>query len=254
MEVKARGSSGDFVDQPDVLGAPISIPKARRSEAEFFTEMLQQLKAETGYDVRLGTVMTRLEMGTAEFGAENMSARDWSSALFGGAMVWQMLYDPENGGRYFLSLGWVPWPPQPLNPFPKPANRDPARRPGLNPPVLAFRNLSPQGRINIQSKLAQADYYQGELNGKWNQETTEALKEVPNGKQYPRHRLSRFGNNANARTEPSHPSTALTTLPRMVGQCDVPGLKTEKYSIQRHPVDWFCLVLLGFEQITMTLL
>jgi len=224
VEVKARGSSGDFVDQPDVLGAPISIPKARRSEAEFFTEMLQQLKAETGYDVRLGTVMTRLEMGTAEFGAENMSARDWSSALFGGAMVWQMLY------------------------------RDPARRPGLNPPVLAFRNLSPQGRINIQSKLAQAGYYQGELNGKWNQETTEALKEVPNGKQYPRHRLSRFGNNANARTEPSHPSTALTTLPRMVGQCDVPGLKTEKYSIQRHPVDWFCLVLLGFEQITMTLL
>jgi hypothetical protein len=55
---KARDEYGAFVDQPDILGARISVPKAMRSEAGLLAELLQQVRTETGYRIELGMVET----------------------------------------------------------------------------------------------------------------------------------------------------------------------------------------------------
>ena len=110
VAVRARRSSGDFADQPDILGAPIFIAKAKRTQAEFLQEMVQQLTTATGYQVRFGGSDSNVFMGTAELGVDNVSAREALTDLYGGQMVWELNYDPENGGRYFLNLVWTTTP------------------------------------------------------------------------------------------------------------------------------------------------
>jgi len=177
VALKARGSSGDFVDQPDILGVPIFIPKERRTEAEFLKEMLQQLRTETGYPVVLGTVETRINWGTAELGADNVPARDALVSLFGREMVWDLNYDPEGGGKYVLNLLWTPRPPQPLNPFPPPPALTRPTGPGHIPPGAVLHQMTTRrGRMELQSKLAQAGYYTGAPSGEWDGATTEGLK------------------------------------------------------------------------------
>jgi hypothetical protein len=112
---KARDEYGTFVAQPDILGAHISVPKAMRSEAGLLTELLQQVKTETGYRIELGIVESRIGIGTGELGADNVSARDVLSSLFGTAMVWDLNYDPEGEGTYVLNLVWTPRPAHPLS-------------------------------------------------------------------------------------------------------------------------------------------
>jgi hypothetical protein len=102
IAMKARGADGAFSNQPDILGAHIFVPKAKRSIADMLVEMLQQLKTETGYRVVLGT--TERGVGTAELGADNVSARDVLLQLYGTSMVWDLNYDPEGEGMYVLNL------------------------------------------------------------------------------------------------------------------------------------------------------
>lgn len=113
VPVRARDRSGSLVSQPDILGAPIFIPRARSTELQFLMEMLQQLRTETGYRVDLGSVQTRIDLGTAELGAENIPARDVLANLLGTRMVWDLNYDPEGGGRYVLNLVWTTPPTLP---------------------------------------------------------------------------------------------------------------------------------------------
>lgn len=179
VPLKARDNSGSFVDQPDILGAPIFIPKARSTQGQFLEGMLQQLRTETGYRVVLGTVETRIDLGTAEFGAENVPARDALASVFGTDMVWDLNYDPENGGRYVLNLVWSTSRILPsLNVYTAPG-------PSLGPAMAALfaerkaafsRMGTPSGRMDVQSRLAQAGFYTGELTGEWDEQTVEALK------------------------------------------------------------------------------
>jgi hypothetical protein len=111
---KARGSFGDLEDQPDILGVPIFVPKAQRTEGEFLREMLQQLRTTTGYRVALGQVDNNIHMGKAELGADNIPARDVLANLHGTEMVWDLNYDPEGEGKYVLNLVWTA-PPQPYS-------------------------------------------------------------------------------------------------------------------------------------------
>ena len=105
-----------------------------------------------------------------------MSARDALAKICSTQMVWTLNYDPEGPGRYILNLTRVPQPPQPLNPFPVPANPGPVIQSASPSPILALRNMSPRVRIGIQAKLAQAGFYKGELNGNWTSGTVEAMK------------------------------------------------------------------------------
>ncbi len=178
VAVKARGSSGGFVDQPDILGALIFIPKARRSEREFLVEMLQQLRTETGYRVMLGTVETRIDLGTAELGADNVPARDVLVSLFGRSMVWGLNYDPE-GDDYVLNLVWTPRPRQPLNAFTLPSTPRPQPTGPTHIPMGAVMHMARMrgGIMHIQSVLAQAGYYNGEPTGQWDEKTINGLKQ-----------------------------------------------------------------------------
>jgi Putative peptidoglycan binding domain len=179
VALKAHGSSAGFVDQPDILGAPVFIPKARRSGWEFLDEMLRQVQTETGYRVVFGTVETKL-VGEDTFGADNVSARDVLAKLLGTEMVWDLNYDPEGEGKYVLNLVQTPRPPQPPNPYtiPKapPAELPPTGSAHIPIPAVMRMAAMPRGIRHTQSVLAQAGYYSGELTAKWDDKTIDSLK------------------------------------------------------------------------------
>jgi hypothetical protein len=181
VALKARGSSGCFVDQPDILGAPIFISEARRSGTEFLREMLQQLRTETGYRVVLGTVETKLD-GEGTFGADNIPARDVLANLFGTDMVWDLNYDPEGEGKYILNLVWTPRPPQPLNAYTLAPRITPPQQigPVRAVPGATLRHFTTtrHGRMELQARLAQAGYYDGEPSGAWDEQTVDALEKA----------------------------------------------------------------------------
>jgi putative peptidoglycan binding protein len=174
---RARGSLGDFVDQPDILGAPIFIPKARRNEDEFLTEIVQQLSTVTGYQVRFGGSDSNTLMGVAELGADNISARDALTSPYGTRMVWELNYDPEHGGRYFLNLSWITPPALPsLDPYSMPRAKATGIPDDFDKRRAALRRLgTPSGRMELQSRLAQGGYYTGEPSGEWDRKTADAL-------------------------------------------------------------------------------
>jgi hypothetical protein len=173
---KARNENGTFVDQPDILGASVFIPKAQRSKAEFLAEMLQQLRTETGYRVVLGT--TETSMNTMELGADNSPARDVLLGLYSTSMVWDLNYDAEEEGTYVLSLLPTPQPPQSPNPYSlPPAPQVQPTGPAHIPMGAAMRMARTRGGItHIQSILAQAGYYSGDPSGEWDAKTSDALK------------------------------------------------------------------------------
>ena len=179
VAVRARGSMGDWEDQPDILGTPIFIPKAERSQGEFLGEILQQLRMATGYRVTLGQVDTNIHMGTSELGADNISVRAVLANLYGTRMVWDLNYDPEGDGNYVLNLVWT-FPPQPysLDAYrvpPRPVSSTPNGPPKwLLQTPMALR--TPQGRTELQSKLGQMGYYVGQPTGRLDQQTVDALK------------------------------------------------------------------------------
>jgi hypothetical protein len=112
VAVRARDKWGTFVDQPDILGTPVSIPEAQRSASEFITEILQQVRSETGCEVRWSSDVGPFENWTGKFGAEGLSARDALVELFSQShtpIVWDMNNDPESN-RFFLTFIWTPEP------------------------------------------------------------------------------------------------------------------------------------------------
>ena len=174
---RARGASGGLVDQPDILGTPIFVPKARRNENEFLAEIVQQLTIVTGYQVRFGGSDSNTLMGVAEFGADNIPARDALTNLYGTRMVWELNYDPEQGGRYFLNLIWTTPPARSsLDAYSIPRAMATGIPDDFDQRRAAILRLgTPSGRIDLQSKLAQGGYYTGEPTGQWDQKTADAL-------------------------------------------------------------------------------
>ena len=176
IAVRARGANGAFSDQPDILGAPIFIPKAKRSIADMLVEMLQQLRTETGYRIVLGT--TERSVNTAELGANNVSAREVLLDLYGTSMVWDLNYDPEGDGMYVLNLVPTPQPPIPLNAYSRPPT--PRLQPTLPvhvPTAATLHMATTRGGItHIQSILSQDGYYSGNLSGEWDPKTIDAIK------------------------------------------------------------------------------
>ena len=178
VPLKAHGASGEVVDQPDILGASIAIAESQRSQAEFLSEMLAQLTAQSGYRVALGTVETRLDWGVGNLGAKNVPARDVLANLFGTDMVWDLNYDTEYK-KYVLNLVRTPRPPQPLTSYTLPPDvaRTPSMRPGYIPPGAALRQMLPPQRVTaLQLNLAQGGYYAGQPTGKIDANTVDALK------------------------------------------------------------------------------
>ena len=113
------------------------------------------------------------------FGADNVSARDALVDLFGRVstpIIWEMSYDPESD-RFFPTFSWAPQAPNPLTPLPRtPPSKTPLQT-GHIPIPAAMRMASmPRGIRHIQSILAQAGYYSGELTAKWDDKTIDSLK------------------------------------------------------------------------------
>lgn len=180
IAVKARNESGTLVDQTDILGALVSIPPAQRSASEFITEMLQQVRTETGYQVKWGTYAGRFDTPVDDLGVNNVSARDALADLFGRSttpVIWDMNYDPEDG-TYALTFIWTPQPPTPLNAFfvpPAPRVRPTGPEHTSIGSVMRWSKM-PGGITHIQSLLAQEGYYTGAPTGVWDANTIEALK------------------------------------------------------------------------------
>jgi hypothetical protein len=179
IPVRAHSSSGELVDQADILGASVSIPEAQRTASEFIAEMLQQVQTETRYQVHWATLAGHLDTWTRNFGADNVSAREALVDLFGRVptpIIWEMSYDPESD-RFSLTFIWTPQAPNPLTPLPRtPPSNTPLQTGHIPIPAVMRMASIPRGIRHIQSILAQAGYYSGELTGEWDEKTIEALR------------------------------------------------------------------------------
>lgn len=178
IPLKARDQSGKFVDQIDILGSLVFIPKAQRSGEHFLEEIYQQLKTRYGYHLAVATIQAKLA-GERILGAENVPARDALAELLGRDFVWFLGYDPEPG-RYVLSILEAPQSSRPSPAVAAPvAPPSTAHPPGPShvpiPSVMRWSKM-PGGIRHIQSLLAQAGYYTGEPTGKWDENTIEAVK------------------------------------------------------------------------------
>jgi hypothetical protein len=180
VAVRARDKWGTFVNQPDILGALVSIPEAQRSAAEFITEILQQVRSETECEVIWSSDVGPFETWTGKFSAQGLSARDALVELFSHGhtpIVWDMNHDPESD-RFILTFIRTP---ESENVFP--VSSPPASQPTqpmapkhMPAAAVLHRMTTTRGRTELQSKLAQEGYYSGEPSGQWDEKTTEALK------------------------------------------------------------------------------
>ncbi len=194
VPIKVRNWSGKFADAPDVLGTPISIPKANRGFTASIVEICKQLQL-AGYQILPGSVPLSGVM--REFGVDNQPARDalaelLAPELWPGQYIWQLRYDTEHGQ---FRLNALQAPGSLLNPAWRAAAdaeaaktaaliaaakaKRAAHPPGPShdpiPSVMRWSKM-PGGIKHIQSLLAQAGYYTGEPTGRWGENTVDAVK------------------------------------------------------------------------------
>ena len=181
IPVKAKDYSGKFAGQPDVLGTLINLPKGPQTVMYMVAEIKHQLIA-AGYQVKVGDVpFSGLSI---EFGTDRLPAREVLATMIGkDPTVWQLLYDPASAA-YWLNVTAAPFVPNgnlpANNPQPylvaRPAPVQPTGPKHMPPAAVHHRMTTTRGRMELQSKLAQAGYYSGEPSGQWDEKTTEALK------------------------------------------------------------------------------
>jgi len=104
------GASGARVRQEPILDTLINLPSRRRTGNQLLQEICDQIKERTGYRVDIGPGNPGLH-GYTDIGIENQSARAafekvWDNATSPGAFVWDLYYDPADGG-YGLNFSHV---------------------------------------------------------------------------------------------------------------------------------------------------
>jgi hypothetical protein len=175
VAVKARDRSGTMADQPDILGAQISIPRQKLTPGQFLGAIERQLTAETGYKVTAFDHVFGPMSQPQEFGADNVPARDVLEGLLDGLQppgTWNLDYDPESGGYYLTLARLAPLPP-PRPPVPPPG---PAHYGPVPPIVWLHRATIAGGFAEIQAALARAGYYRGRASGKRDAGTADAMR------------------------------------------------------------------------------
>jgi hypothetical protein len=181
IPVKAKDYSGKFADQPDVLCTLINLHKGAQTLIHMEDEIQYQLNA-AGYQFEVGA--TPFGGFRIEFGTDHLPAREVLATMIGKEpIVWQLLYDPASAA-YWLNVTPAPFVPNgnlPAN-NPQPylvARPAPVKATGtkhMPPAPVHHRMTTTWGRMELQSKLAQAGYYSGEPSGQWDEKTAEALK------------------------------------------------------------------------------
>ena len=104
------GASGTRVRQEPILDTMINLPPRRRTGNQLLQEICDQIKQQTGYRVDIGPGDAGLHDYTTT-GIENQTARAafekvWDNATSPGTFVWDLYYDPADGG-YGLNFSYV---------------------------------------------------------------------------------------------------------------------------------------------------
>src|SRR5579863_39509 len=104
------GASGARVRQEPILDTLINLPSRRRTGNQLRREICDQIKDQTGYKVDIGPGDAGLH-DYRTIGIENQTARAafekvWDDATSPGTFVWDLYYDPADGG-YGLNFSYV---------------------------------------------------------------------------------------------------------------------------------------------------
>ncbi len=103
-------ASGARVRQEPILDTLINLPPRRRTGNQLLQEICDQIKEQTGHRVDIGPGDAGLHDYTT-IGIENQTARAafekvWDNATSPGTFVWDLYYDPDDGG-YGLNFSYV---------------------------------------------------------------------------------------------------------------------------------------------------
>jgi hypothetical protein len=106
-------AAGDRVKQESILDTVISIPPGRRDGGEVLQAICDQAQKQTGYEIGVGPSVpgNNLARYRTDEGIENESARMalehlLDKATLPGSFVWDLYYDPADGG-YGLNFSYI---------------------------------------------------------------------------------------------------------------------------------------------------
>jgi hypothetical protein len=104
-------AAGDRVRQQPILDTLITIPPGRRSGNQLLQAICDQIKEQTGYRIDIGPGDPGLHDYYTTSGIESQTARIalekvWDGAAAPGTYVWDLFYDPSDGG-YGLNFSHV---------------------------------------------------------------------------------------------------------------------------------------------------
>jgi hypothetical protein len=179
IATRARGSSGNLEDQPEILNTHISLPDDTKTLSQALHELVTQLSSKSGVQVVFGGSDSAVLGVPFQHSAETVPAKELIYQMFGKESMWKLYYDPEeDGGRYFLNFEHIKRPHEPTPLVPNPAPETQVRTSAPKPQNYddMRRAMSPSEAAKLQAKLAQLGYYSGEPSGHWDRKTAEALK------------------------------------------------------------------------------
>ncbi len=180
---EARDRSGAFVHLPDLLGAEVLFPTWNTGvggQAQAGNDLLRpvyrQLEQRWGNRFRVAGIPPGSPAEpNAVLEAESMTGWEAFARFMGPGWVLRLYYAPDNG-MYYPNMARLPYrpPPRPPTPTPEPARlTSPRRQP---PGYWQFMARTPKGVSEIQRALAKAGYFHAAPNGKWDANTTAALR------------------------------------------------------------------------------
>lgn len=179
---EAPNRSGALIHQPDLLSATVSFPTklatlGKQRQTNILRSIYQQLESRWEDKFRIAGV-TPSPSGAPSTALEGERMTGWEalSRFMGPGWVLRLYYAPDNG-MYYPNLVRLPYRPPPRPPTPTPA---PARltSPRPQPPgSWQFVARTPKGIREIQRALARAGSFHGEPSGKWDADTTAALRQ-----------------------------------------------------------------------------
>lgn len=179
---EARGRSGAFVYQPDVLSTVVDVP-SEPSGGAMLGAVCEQLSKAWGHKFGVASAPTN-EFVRAErtMPLEDVSAWEAFARMTGPSEVLRLFYAPDDG-MYYINIVNIPYrePPRPPTPAAVPARTLPAHP--YRPDFWLLAARLPKLILDVQNALVKAGYLHTAPTGQWDAGGVGALRrfQIANG-------------------------------------------------------------------------
>jgi len=172
---QARGRSGTFVYQPDVLSTVVNVP-SESSAGGMLGAVCEQLTKAWGYKFGVASAPSNAFLRPEKtLPLEGVSAWEAFARMTGPSKVLRLFYAPDDG-MYYVNIANIPYrePPRPPTPKPVPASVQPAHP--LPPLFWMAATRVPKLIFDVQHALAKAGFLHTAPTTRWDANGAAAMR------------------------------------------------------------------------------